>query len=65
MNLDQIEKEVFCRKGKSGNSKFLNNLVHEIEYSMLLEQSFPENIFNFYMDVLSDEDLLKTKGDVC
>ncbi|MBP6113889.1 MAG: hypothetical protein KA474_04055 [Acinetobacter sp.] len=62
MNLDQIEKEVFCRKGKSGNSKFLNNLVHEIEYSMLLEQSFPENIFNFYMDVLSDEDLLKTKG---
>ncbi|NHC03180.1 hypothetical protein G9F31_05275 [Acinetobacter sp. 187] len=62
MNLDQIEKEVFIRKGKYGNSKFLNNLVHEIEYSMLLFDEFPEEVFNFYLRVLSDTDLRVTKG---
>ena len=62
MELKKIEKEVFSRKEINGNSKFFNNLVHEIEYSMLLNENFPDEIFNFYMRVLSDEDLLKTKG---
>ena len=58
MELKKIEKEVFSRKGINGNSKFFNNLVHELEYSMLLSKNFPDEIFNFYMRVLSDEDLL-------
>ncbi|NHB59037.1 hypothetical protein G9F32_13560 [Acinetobacter sp. 194] len=62
MNLNKIEKEVFDRKGKNGNSKFLNNLVDEIEYSIVLEEYFPEDIFSFYLRVLSDEILLNTKG---
>lgn len=62
MELKKIEKEVFSRKGINGNSKFFNNLVHELEYSILLSENFPDEIFNFYMKVLSDEDLLKTKG---
>lgn len=62
MNLDQIEKEVFIRKGKYGNSKFLNNLVHEIEYSMLLLANFSDEIFDFYLRVLSDSNLRMTKG---
>lgn len=62
MNLDQIEKEVFSRKGKNGNSKYFHNIAHELEYDMLLDDFFSDKLFQFYMKVFSDELLLRTKG---
>ena len=62
MNISCIEKEIFSQKNKKGSGKFLSDMAHEIEYSILLDISFPNEIFEMYMRILSDAELLITPG---
>lgn len=62
MKIENIEKLIFLQKNKHGNSKFFVDIVHEIEYSILLERKFPNEVFNMYMRIFLDKKLLIKSG---
>ncbi|NUF65626.1 hypothetical protein HUN35_22405, partial [Acinetobacter bereziniae] len=57
IDLSKITKEIFSRKEKENNSKFFSNMVREIEYSILLDKEFPNEIFELYEKIFMDGDL--------
>ncbi|AOA59572.1 hypothetical protein [Acinetobacter larvae] len=61
-DIDEIKEIIFSRKNSKGNGKFFRKVAFELEYSMLGEENFPVEIFLLYMEILSDKDLLKSKG---
>jgi len=62
IDLSKITKEIFSRKEKKNNSKFFSNIVHEIEYSILLDKEFPNEIFELYEKIFMDSDLMSSRG---
>ena len=62
MRIENIEKLIFLQKSKEVNSKFFIDMAHEIEYSILLEKKFPNEIFNMYMRIFLDKELLVKSG---
>lgn len=62
IDLSKITKEIFSRKEKKNNSKFFSNMVHEIEYSILLDKEFPNEIFELYERIFMDSDLMSSRG---
>ncbi|MDQ9817501.1 hypothetical protein RFY44_01215 [Acinetobacter bereziniae] len=62
IDLSKITKEIFSRKEKENNSKFFSNMVREIEYSILLDKEFPNEIFELYEKIFMDGDLMSSRG---
>ena len=62
INIDEIRQTIFSYLTNRKANKRFNELAFELEYSMLLEQKFPEEVFKLYSDILSDDVLLTKKG---
>lgn len=62
INIDEIRQTIFSYLTNRKANKRFNELAFELEYYMLLEQKFPEEVFKLYSDILSDEILLTKKG---
>lgn len=62
INIDEIRQTIFSYLTNRKANKRFNELAFELEYSMLLEQKFPEEVFKLYSDILSDKLLLTKKG---
>lgn len=62
IDIDEIRQTIFSYLTNRKANKRFNELAFELEYSMLLEQKFPEEVFKLYSDIFSDDVLLTKKG---